>query len=177
MTRVGAKVVVGILLIPALIAPTLSAPAVALATPVTSVTAREMSEYPGFGKRVVYSRSERRVWLVRADNHLSATWSVTGHPTLPANGTYTVFSRSLRSKTYDGKYSFGHVARFARSPRGSTIGFHDLPYLTGTSIPIMPVAKIGQPGFTSSGCVRQRLADAIRMYAWAKIGVQVVVID
>lgn len=134
-------------------------------------------DYPGDGKRVIYSRSERRVWLVRADDHLSATWKVTGHPTLPASGTYAVFSRAISTRTYDGKYTFGHMVRFARSPRGSTMGFHDVPYLTGTSIPIMPLNKIGQPGYSSSGCIRQSLTNALRMWAWARIGTEVVVID
>jgi hypothetical protein len=134
-------------------------------------------EYPGVGKRVIYSRSARRVWLVRADDVLSGTWSVTGHPTIPVAGEYRVFSRSIRTHTYDGRYSFGLMVRFYRTPRGSTVGFHDLPYLTGTSIPIMPLSQIGLPGYHSSGCVRQRPADAQRMWNWARIGTQVVVLD
>lgn len=158
------------------------APVTAHWAPVTSVTISSASPlidgvYRGEGKRVIYSRSARRVWLVRADGRLSATWSVTGHPTMPANGEYTVFSRALRTKTYDGAYSFGYMVRFAHSPRGSTLGFHDLPYLTGTSTPIMPLAKIGEPGFQSGGCIRQRPEDAERMWAWTRIGTPVIVID
>lgn len=133
--------------------------------------------YPGEGKRVVYSRSARRVWLVRMDDRLSATWSVTGHPTIPASGEYQVYSRSLRTRTFDGAYTFGYMVRFAHSPKGSTVGFHDLPYLTGTNTPIMPMSRIGLPGYQSGGCVRQRPTDAVRMWNWAKIGMQVVVVD
>lgn len=133
--------------------------------------------YPGEGKRVVYSRSERQVWLVKADGTLSATWKVTGHPTLPATGTYTVYSRSMVSRTLDGKYTFTHMVRFATSASGLGIGFHALPYDSVTKVPIMPPEKIGQPGYHSSGCVRQSLTNAKRMWAWARIGTQVVVLD
>jgi hypothetical protein len=163
----------------------IAALAFSLLGPITSASARNpelvqqiaSGDYPGEGKRVIYSRSERRIWLVRADDRLLATWKVTGHPTIPASGTYRVYSRSLTTRSFDGRYTFGHMVRFARTPKGATLGFHDMPYLAGTSTPIMPLAKIGQPGFQSGGCVRQSLPNAIRMYAWAFIGMEVLVFD
>lgn len=147
------------------------------ASVVATAVTFQPGQYPGEGKRVVYSRSARRVWLVRADDRLSATWSVTGHPTIPASGEYQVFSRSWRTRTYDGRYTFGKMVRFYRTVLGSTVGFHDLPYLTGTAIPIMPLSQIGHPGYQSSGCVRQRPEDAERMWSWARLGTHVVVVD
>lgn len=174
--------IITILLVSLLALPLPEAPATAtprLTTLAKATIAAPMVDgiYIGTGKRVIYSRSARRVWLVRGDDRLSGTWSVTGHPTIPVSGDYRVYSRSLRTKTFDGAYTFGLMVRFAHSPSGSTVGFHDLPYLTGTSIPIMPLAEIGKPGFQSGGCVRQRPADAARMWAWAKIGIPVLVID
>lgn len=142
-----------------------------------ALPAHAESQYPGEGKRVVYSRSERKVWLVRADGTLSATWKVTGHPTIPASGTYRVYSRSMMTRTVDGKYTFGHMVRFARSASGLGIGFHDLPYETATHAPIMPADKIGYAGYRSSGCVRQSTLNAERMWAWARLGTEVVVLD
>lgn len=147
-------------------------PLIALQTPVHAETS-----YPGEGKRVVYSRSERQVWLVKADGTLSATWKVTGHPTIPSAGTYNVYSRSMTTRTIDGKYTFNYMVRFARSQSGLGIGFHALPYDSFTKAPIMPPDKIGLPGYSSSGCVRQSLMDAQRMWAWARMGTEVIVLN
>lgn len=131
----------------------------------------------GTGRRVVYDISDRRVWLVNADGSLHGTWKVTGRPGKPAPGTYKVFSKSKTTRTVDGKYRFGHMVRFARAASGVAIGFHDLPYSTVTGKPIMPASKIGEPGYRSGGCVRQRPRDAEEMYRWAKIGTVVVTLN
>ncbi len=131
----------------------------------------------GTGRRIVYDIDARRVWLVDADGTLHGTWTVTGRPGTPASGTYRVFSKSPTTRTPDGKYRFGKMVRFTRAPSGVAIGFHDLPYSTATGKPIMPLSKIGTPGYRSSGCIRQRPADADTLYRWARIGTTVVVLD
>lgn len=140
-------------------------------------TVADEATYPGQGKRVVYSRSAHQVWLVKPDGSLSATWKVTGHPTIPASGTYYVYSRSPVTKTVDGKYTFTDMVRFAHSIHGLGIGFHALPYDSVTKAWIMPPSKIGLPGYKSSGCVRQSLDNAERMWDWAYIGMQVIVLN
>lgn len=131
----------------------------------------------GTGRRVVYDIDSRRVWLVNADGTVRGTWKVTGRPGTPTSGTYRVFSKSPTTRTPDGKYRFGNMVRFTRAASGVAIGFHDLPYSTTTGKPIMPLSKIGAPEYRSSGCVRQRPADAEILYRWARVGTTVVVLD
>lgn len=133
--------------------------------------------FPGSGKRVIYSKSEHRVWLINADETLSGTWKVTGNPSRPAAGSYSVYSRSTITRTLDGMYTFGHMVRFARTAAGIGIGFHDIPYNTYTKVPIMPVSKIGDSRYVSGGCVRQSLENAKRMWNWATIGTPVIVLQ
>lgn len=62
------------------------------------------------------------------------------------------------------------MTRFARGRR-LAIGFHSIP--VGRRGPIQSEAELGK--FRSAGCVRQRYADAARMWEWAPIGTTVVV--
>lgn len=158
-------------------APESTNPAVPDAATTGSSESPPLPQKSGTGRRVVYDISDRRVWLVNADGSLHGTWKVTGRPGKPAPGTYKVFSKSKNTRTIDGKYRFGHMVRFARAASGVAIGFHDLPYSTATGKPIMPASKIGEPGYRSGGCVRQRPRDAEEMYRWAKIGTVVVTLN
>ena len=139
-------------------------------------SATALESFPGDGKRVVYSRSEHRVWLINADGSLSGTWKVTGNPTIPALGTYRIYSKSAVTRSVNGQWLFTHMVRFARTKKGIGVGFHSIPVSTRTRAPIMPLDKIGAPGYQSHGCVRQSKADAERMWAWATIGTKVVVL-
>lgn len=135
-----------------------------------------LEQIPGTGKRVVYSKSENRVWLVNADDTLYGTWQVTGNPARPAPGNYHVYSRSSVTRSINGKYTFTHMVRFARTAKGIGIGFHAIPYNSRTKTPIMPLDKIGSHKYVSGGCVRQSLPNAERMWAWATIGTPVIVV-
>lgn len=146
-------------------------------TLVSQTGAVALEEFPGNGKRVVYSRSENRVWLINSDESLYGTWKVTGNPGRPDPGNYRVYSRSSVTRSMDGKYTFTHMVRFAHARSGVGIGFHAIPYNTYTKSPIMPLSKVGSHRYVSGGCVRQSLPNAEKMWAWASIGTKVVVRD
>ncbi len=127
--------------------------------------------YPdvGSGKRIIYSNTEQRVWLVEADGTLAKTHAVSGRAGVPMPGTYAVFSKSVKAWAAYGGITMTHMVRFAHGRR-LPYGFHSIPvYPDGR--PLQLEAELGT--FQSAGCVRQRMEDAIFLYAWAEIGTTV----
>lgn len=128
----------------------------------------------GFGRRVVYSKNQMRVWIVDANNVTIRTYRVSGRFGQPTPGTYQVFSRSAFTCNIDHpNICMRFMVRFAHGPLGDNIGFHEIPKRDG--VPIQSDAQLGQA--LSGGCVRQATADAIFMWDFAGIGTTVVVTD
>lgn len=128
----------------------------------------------GSGRRVVYVKSQMRVWIIDAEENIQRTYLVSGRLNQPTPGTYHVFSRS----TYTCNINHSNVCmrwmvRFAHGPGGDNIGFHEIPRKNGA--PVQGNHQLGQA--LSSGCVRQSTDDAQFMWAWAGIGTTVVVIQ
>ena len=121
----------------------------------------------GAGRRIVYSKSEQRVWLVEEDGTVSHSWLVSGRRSLPRPGDYRVFSKSAWSRS--GSLRLQYMVRFAHGRR-LRIGFHAIP-ITRRGRPIQSESQLGTP--RSNGCVRQRAADAETLWHWAPIGTAV----
>ncbi|MGI8426367.1 MAG: L,D-transpeptidase [Actinomycetota bacterium] len=128
----------------------------------------------GEGRRVVYSTTRQRVWLVAPDGSSAGTWLVSGRTGAPGPGVYQVFSRSLNATARSGRVAMQHMVRFARTP-GLPIGFHSIPVGRKSGSPIQSESELGQP--RSAGCIRQRPSDAVAMWDFAHLGTQVVVVD
>lgn len=126
----------------------------------------------GHGRRVVFSQSEQRVWLVRADGSIQRTYLVSGsaYDNLDP-GSYRVFSRSERAWGIDDSGTMRWFVRFAQGPNAA-IGFHDIPIDDGA--PVQTHAQLGTP--LSHGCVRQRTVDAKALWSFAPLGTAVVVV-
>jgi lipoprotein-anchoring transpeptidase ErfK/SrfK len=125
----------------------------------------------GEGRRVVYSNSGQRLWLVEEDGNVTNSWLVSGRKGLPRAGTYKVASKSRYSSARGGGLRLQFMVRFAK-PRRLWIGFHSIP-VTRRGQPIQTESQLGT--YRSAGCVRQRLADAEILYNWAPLGTKVVV--
>jgi hypothetical protein len=126
----------------------------------------------GYGRRLVYSISQQRVWAVEARGLIVKTHLVSGKIGQPAPGWYHVYSRSRHTyAAFNPSIRWEYMVRFARGARGLAIGFHQIPVRYGR--PIQSIAQLGQP--LSGGCVRQAPADAIWVWSWAPIGTQVIV--
>jgi hypothetical protein len=125
----------------------------------------------GEGRRVVYSNSQQRVWIVHERGDVEGSWPVSGRQGVPSPGTYAVFSKSRWTRSGNGAVSMEFMVRFAH---GSTlaIGFHSIP-VDDSGQPIQSESELGQ--YRSAGCIRQRRSDAEHLYAWAPIGTKVVV--
>jgi hypothetical protein len=127
----------------------------------------------GSGRRIVYSNSQQRVWLVEAGGFASYTWLVSGRQGVPAPGTYQVFSKSPMSSAHGGELLLPNMTRFAHGTN-LAIGFHGIPLDADTRAPIQSDAELGS--FRSAGCVRMAQSAATTLYAWAPIGTPVVVL-
>ncbi|KAA3635169.1 MAG: hypothetical protein DWP92_11465, partial [Armatimonadetes bacterium] len=128
--------------------------------------------YPavGDGKRIIYSNSQQRVWLIDQDNELVDTYLVSGRLGIPHNGTYSVYSKSVNAWAPYGGITMKHMVRFVRPGTWGNrwaYGFHSIPrYPSGK--PMQTEAEMGS--FRSGGCVRQPDHKAEALYDWASIG-------
>ena len=107
----------------------------------------ESPSYPlpaesGEGKRVVFSESQQRVWLVREDGKVQRTYLVSGSLTDNLDpGTYSVYSRSKRAWGIDDSGTMKWFVRFTTGDTGAAIGFHDIPIADGQPSPVVVAAR------------------------------------
>ncbi len=126
----------------------------------------------GTGRRIVFSESQQRVWLVSGSGRVTRTYLVSGSATDNLDpGSYQVYSRSRWAVGIDDSGTMQYFVRFAHGDAGAAIGFHTIPVDDGE--PVQTIAQLGTP--LSHGCVRQRTADAIALWGFAPIGTTVVV--
>lgn len=164
-------------------APAVSSPAVtaqpAPISPAGGVTALDsavadetLPAGTGEGRRVVFSESAQRVWLVGEGERVQRTYLVSGsvYDNLDP-GAFEVYSRSERAWGIEDSGSMKWFVRFAYGDTGAGIGFHDIPVDEGAKV--QTPALLGTP--TSHGCIRQRTRDALAMWEFAPVGTSVVV--
>lgn len=125
----------------------------------------------GSGKRIVFSESRQRVWLMD-DDETVRTYLVSGsvYDNLEP-GTFEVFSRSEEATGIEDSGTMKYFVRFTRGETGAAIGFHDIPVDDGELV--QTAAQLGTP--LSHGCIRQRRDDAVALWDFAPIGTTVVV--
>ena len=127
----------------------------------------------GEGRRIVFSETTQRVWLVNGDEEVERTYLVSGSLTDNLQpGTYEVYSRSENAYGIDDSGTMKWFVRFTRGPSGAAIGFHDIPIDDGA--PVQTKAQLGTE--QSHGCIRQKTKDATRLWDFAPIGTTVVVV-
>lgn len=126
----------------------------------------------GRGRRVVFSESMQRVWLVDTAEDVVRTYLVSGsiYDNLEP-GTYEVFSRSRNAVGIDDSGTMEYFVRFTYGTGGSAIGFHTIPVDDGR--PVQTLGQLGTP--LSHGCIRQERRDAIALWDFAPEGTTVVV--
>ncbi len=128
----------------------------------------------GSGRRIVFSQSRQRVWLVGAGpDDVQRTYLVSGSVTDNLQpGTYSVYSRSRWAVGVEDSGVMQYFVRFTRGPTGAAIGFHSIP--TKNGVPLQSRSQLGTP--QSHGCIRQNLPDAIALWNFAPDGTKVVVV-
>lgn len=130
-----------------------------------------LPEGSGNGKRVVFSESRQRVWLVTGAKKVERTYPVSGsvYDNLDP-GTYEVYSRSEQAWGIDDSGTMKYFVRFTQG-ENAAIGFHTIPIDEGK--PVQTVAQLGTP--LSHGCIRQKTPDAVALWDFAPLGTTVVV--
>jgi lipoprotein-anchoring transpeptidase ErfK/SrfK len=148
------------------------------ATPATTAPPLDLTSIPpksGTGKRIIYSNSGERVWLVDGNEQIVRAFLVSGKKGVPTAGTYHVMSQSrwTQSKFVTPVIQMEYMTRFAISPnKKNTVGFHAIPSRDG--VPMQTPAQLGT--FQSGGCVRMLKDNAIFIFNWAAVGTKVVVL-
>lgn len=126
----------------------------------------------GSGRRIVYSNTDQRVWLIEDDGSVYDSYLISGKRNTPRAGEYRVFSKSRYAFAGHDGITMDWMVRFAHGRR-LAIGFHGIPkYANGT--PMQTEEQLGT--YRSGGCVRQRLDKAEQLYNWAPIGTTVIVL-
>ncbi|MCW2794771.1 L,D-transpeptidase [Nocardioides sp.] len=140
-------------------------------TDVTDLADTVLPSGSGSGRRIVFSESRQRVWLVDGGKHVARTYLVSGskYDNLDP-GTYSVYSRSEQAYGVDDSGTMRYFVRFTQGDTAA-IGFHDIPINEGKKV--QTVAQLGTP--LSHGCIRQRRPDAIALWEFAPLGTTVVV--
>ncbi len=123
----------------------------------------------GDGRRIVYSVTGQRVWVVDENDELVRSYKVSGRANMPNAGVYHVYSKSLNASSGAARMRF--MIRFAHG-HNLAIGFHSIPTVRGR--PLQSEAQLGT--YQSHGCVRQSVPDAFFLWLWAPVGTEVVVI-
>ncbi len=146
----------------------------------TSADATRVNALPapsGTGRRIVFSQSAQRVWLVdtrpSGSDKVQRTYPVSGSVTHNLQpGTYSVYSKSRWAVGIEDTGVMQYFVRFTQGPTGAAIGFHSIP--THNDVPLQTRAQLGTP--QSHGCIRQDLPDAIALWNFAPVGTKVVVV-
>jgi hypothetical protein len=125
----------------------------------------------GSGKRIIYSNSQQRIWMIDANETVVDSYLVSGREGVPNPGTYTVYSKSPLAWSHDG-ITMKHMVRFAYG-RTASVGFHSIP-LRANGEPMQTENELGT--FQSAGCVRQSNAKAAALYEWTPVGTAVLVV-
>ena len=147
----------------------------AIARRTSSACAPWAPPYPqiGSGKRIIYSNSAQRIWMIDANENLVDTYLVSGRVGIPHYATYSVFSKSVNAWAPYGGITMKYMVRFVRPNTWGnqwSYGFHAIPrYSNGQ--PMQGEAELGY--HRSGGCVRQADAKAYALYQWADIGTTV----
>ena len=126
----------------------------------------------GSGRRIVYSNSGQRLWLIEADGSVFDSYLVSDRYMVPSPGEYAVFSKSRYAFAGHDGITMDYMVRFARGAR-LAIGFHAIPKY-GDGRPMQTVEQLGT--YRSSGCVRQHRDKALQLYNWAPVGTTVIVL-
>lgn len=138
-----------------------------------STPAAALPAESGTGRRVVFSESEQRVWIVSADGLVEHTYLVSGSVTDNLQpGTYAIYSRSEDAYGIDDSGTMKWFVRFTQGPTGAAIGFHSIPVKDGVAL--QTKSQLGTP--QSHGCIRQKTIDAKAMWDFATLDTPVVVV-
>jgi lipoprotein-anchoring transpeptidase ErfK/SrfK len=141
-------------------------------TPAAKIVSVALPQGSGTGRRIVFSESQQRVWLVGGDGKVDRTYLVSGSKFDNLDpGSYRVQSKQRHATAFDSSGTMEYFVRFATGWT-APIRFHTVPVDRSGKLE-QTKAQLGTP--RSHGCIRQDLPDAIALWDFAPIGTKVVV--
>ncbi|MFC5679477.1 L,D-transpeptidase [Aeromicrobium endophyticum] len=153
-------------------APAATPDAPALQADVSSQPDPAVPAASGEGRRIVFSQSDQRVWLVAGDGTVERTYLVSGSRFDNLDpGSYRVQSKTRDATAFDASGTMEYFVRFATG-YSEPIGFHSVPRDNAGRLE-QTKAQLGTP--LSAGCVRQWKNDAVALWEFAPVGTPVVV--
>ena len=121
----------------------------------SATTTPKPPRHSGKGRRVVYSVTHQRVWLVGGAGRVKHTYLVSGRLSQPSPGHYRVYSKSRWTSSTVSAETMQYMVRFTHGERtGTPIGFHSIPR-DYSGHPAQSVDDLGKPlstGASASGC-------------------------
>ena len=125
----------------------------------------------GTGKRVVYSLSKSRIWLVGTDGKASVTAASVAGTENPSPGTYSVYHWRATGRSGDGA-SVQYQILWGTNSNPNMYGFAAIASLPADQMPPKP------PAGTKTGSVRltQNDAQALWQFVTVKKGMKIVVV-
>jgi lipoprotein-anchoring transpeptidase ErfK/SrfK len=146
---------------------------VAAVTATRATPGAKVPRHSGKGRRVVYSITRQRVWLIGGAGRVKHTYLVSGRLSQPEPSHYRVYSKSRWTSSTVSAETMQYMVRFTHGENtGTPIGFHSIPR-DYNGHPAQSVDDLGKP--LSHGCIRQRLRDAAYLWHFAPVGTKVVV--
>jgi hypothetical protein len=132
------------------------------------------------GSSAAVDREAQRAWLCE-DGALVAEFPITSAWTLPDPGTFQVYAKDMNaSSNFGGHYStMTHFVAFTYGENtGARVAFHSVPMLPSGEL-VQPLESVGDPARRgeSSGCIRVRIADAVRIWDALAVGDTVTVLN
>lgn len=152
-------------------------------TPASTTPGPALPDRSGSGRRVVYSVSDQRVWLVGASGNVVRTYLVSGPrgSAMIAPGRYSVTSKAAHESSRRYQDTMNDVVRFSKSDKTGQVGngsngaamFEDIP-ATGDGALVQSQSQLGTP--VSDEGIRQWFTDAQALWQFAHVGTPVVVL-
>jgi lipoprotein-anchoring transpeptidase ErfK/SrfK len=133
----------------------------------------KVPRHSGNGRRVVYSITRQRVWLIGGAGRVQHSYLVSGRLSQPEPGHYRIYSKSRWTSSTVTAETMQYMVRFTHGENtGTPIGFHSIPR-DHNGHPAQSLDDLGKP--VSHGCIRQRLRDAAYHWHFVPVGTKVVV--
>lgn len=152
-----------------------STPSPSSSVPPASLRVGQKSSAGG-GSYVLWLRAENHVYLVHK-GIVTRVMPTTALSWKTPPGTYKVKYKVAESASLDGKRTWAlpyFVAFWRRPGADGDIAFHEVPH-DRHSRRAQPLDTVGENGRVSDGCARMRPADAKAIWAFTRVGTQVVV--
>jgi hypothetical protein len=129
----------------------------------------------GSGRRIVWSKSANRVWLVTSAGRVADTFAVSDNDRKTPVGTYPIKRRNPAATSATGAKLAHFLGFYQRPGHTAWIGLHAVPQ-RGAKYD-RRLGALGRPSQKPTpGCIYTTPKDALKTWRFARTGTRVVVV-